>query len=457
MPDITPHPASYRDPSGFVFRFGDNWYRQVNGCYREDYLQLMGSGLYGRLITKDLLLPHSEVPANYTDSPDWFMTLLPEQLSFISLPEEWSPAQLKDAALCTLAINRIAIEHDMILKDATPRNMQFPKGRPVLIDSLSFERYDCARPWVAYRQFCECFLYPLFLHHYLGSGTHPIVTAWPDGIPAAVTARMLPLRSRMRLGTWLHVFLPATVSRKVTNDVPPPAFGKDRLIRLISNLEDVVRKLGSPASRGDGWIGYYEKGILNKGYLAVKQAIFTSFTDSIDFGSALDLGANDGHFSRILAARKIPVIAADADWQCVETMYQVPARDHPLHALCVDIANPTPAGGFDHRERSSFSERATSDLVVALAVLHHLVLGRNIPLAMVAGYLARLTRRWLIVEFIPLSDERSGQLVRNKSGYPKPYDQQAFEEHFGREFTTDRSTTVPGTQRIIYLMRKKGT
>jgi hypothetical protein len=455
MPEFTSHPASYRDPSGFVFRHGDHWYRQVNARYREDYLQLMGSGLYDKLVANGLLLPHREIPANYTDSPDWFKTLLPDQLPFISVPEEWCPAQLKDAALCTLAITRISIAHDMILKDATPRNIQFPKGAPVLIDSLSFERYEPSRPWVAYRQFCECFLYPLFLHRYLGSGTHPIICAWPDGIPAGITARMLPLRSRLRLPAWLHVFLPSMVGRNVKSDAPLPVFSKTRMMHLLSNLEEVVRKLDVPGSSAKGWIAYYEKDILSKDYLREKQTLFLSMIDSLDFASALDLGANDGRFSQILAQKNVPVIAADADWQCVEALYRTSTGAHPIQALRVDIANPTPATGFDHRERSSFSERATSDLVVALALVHHLVLGRNIPLPMIAAYFARLTDRWLVIEFVPLDDEKSIQLVRHKSAYPTPYDQEAFEEHFGRVFTIERSSVIPGTARIIYLMRKK--
>jgi hypothetical protein len=456
MPDYISHPASYRDPSGFVFRSGAHWYRQVNASYRDDYLHLMQSGLYRELTAKGLLLPHSEVEENFTGSFDWFKTLLPEQLRFISYPEEWSPAQLKDAALCTLAITRLSITHGMILKDATPRNMQFPAGRPVLIDSLSFERYDASHPWVAYRQFCECFLYPLYLHHYHGLGTHKLLIAWPDGIPAGITSRLLPFRSRLKLGVWLHVFLPAIVHRRLKKDDPPTTFDRNKLLHLLSNLEDIVRKLDTQPSGDPGWSEYYEKGILSKTYLQEKERLFSLWIDSIDFASALDLGANDGHFSRILAEKKANVIAVDADWRCVQTLYRSMGKDRSIQAVCVDIANPTPASGFDHREKASFSDRAVSDLVAALALLHHLVLGQNIPLPMIAGYLATLTRSWLIIEFIPLSDEKSMQLIRDKSAYPVPYDQSAFETHFASHFTIERRAIIPGTDRVIYLMRKKG-
>ena len=463
MPDYIPHPASYRDPSGFVFRFGDKWYRQVNDVYGDNYRQLMQSGLYREVTARGLLLPFSEIEENLTGNAAWFKTLLPEQLPFISYPEEWSPAQLKEAALCTLAIARLSIAHGMILKDATPGNIQFPSGRPVLIDSLSFERYDPSLPWVAYRQFCECFLYPLYLHHYHGFGTHKLLAAWPEGIPAGIVSGLLPFRSRMSLGAWLHVFLPAIVNRKSKivhrrskKDGPPPSFDKTRMLHLLSNLEDIVRKMDTRKNALPGWSDYYDTGILSKSYLEEKQRLFVSWTRALDFSSVLDLGANDGRFSRILADKKVQVIAAEADWQCVQTIYLSAGKDTSIQAVCVDIANPTPAAGFGHRERSSFSERAVSDLVLALALVHHLTLGKNIPLPMIAGYLASLTRCWLLIEFVPLSDERSKQLIRNKSAYPVPYDQNAFETHFASHFTFERQSVIAGTERVIYLMRKTG-
>ncbi|HXB05824.1 MAG TPA: hypothetical protein VNW04_01875, partial [Puia sp.] len=122
---------------------------------------------------------------------------------------------------------------------------------------------------------------------------------------------------------------------------------------------------------------------------------------------------------------------------------------------CVDIANPTPAAGFHNRERAAFTDRAASDLVTALALVHHLVLTQNIPLALIAGYIAALTRQWLIIEFVPLTDEKCVEMLRNKASYPGPYDQPSFEARFEAWFTIDRRSPVPGTERVLYLMKKK--
>ncbi len=197
MSEPIPHPASFRDPSGFVFRLEGIHYRQVNRVYAEDYELLMHSGLYRKLTEKGLLITHTEIGECLTGSPEGYKTLLPQQIATISYSCEWAPAQLKDAALLTLDILDIAMGHGMILKDATPLNTQFRDGRPLFIDTLSFEKYDAAKPWVAYRQFCECFLFPLYLHHYLGTGIGPWLRGYPEGVPAALTASLLPWRSRL--------------------------------------------------------------------------------------------------------------------------------------------------------------------------------------------------------------------------------------------------------------------
>lgn len=183
---------------------------------------------------------------------------------------------------------------------------------------------------------------------------------------------------------------------------------------------------------------------------------------AIDFGSAIDLGANDGYFSNILAEKKARVIAVDDQWTCISTLYRATtggrsssAASGHIYPLCVDIADPTPASGFAHTERSSFTERVPCDLVVALAVIHHLVLTKNIPFGLLADYLVLITRKWLIIEFVPLSDEKAAALIRDKPGFHKPYDAFAFEAQFTLQFDIEKKTVIPGTERILYLMCKK--
>ncbi|WP_315817361.1 hypothetical protein [Paraflavitalea speifideaquila] len=161
------HPSSFKDPAGFIFQAEGITYRQVNQSYAAAYDRLMSSGLYQQLVNKQQLIDHREIPDNITQMPEWYKTLQPAAVPFITYPYEWSFDQLRDAALLTLDIQQTALNHGMTLKDATPFNIQFIEGRPVFIDTLSFESYDHTKPWVAYRQFCQCFLFPLYLEHYL--------------------------------------------------------------------------------------------------------------------------------------------------------------------------------------------------------------------------------------------------------------------------------------------------
>ena len=476
MPDYVNHCASFRDPSGFVFLQHGTLYRQVNRSYAADYELLMGSGLYKKLTDEKLLIPHTEIAENYTQTPDWYKTLQPQPISFISYPYEWSVAQLKEAALLTLKVLTIAMEHGMILKDATPYNIQFHEGALIFIDSLSFEKYDPALPWIAYRQFCECFLFPLYLSHYLQTDMQKYGSVYLEGIPVALTARLLPLKSRLSMGVWLHVYLQNSVSKGRTGKAPAghpgagtpaPSFTRNKLQNLIRHLQSEISRLCVKNPPPSTWSNYYSETILGHDYLHAKEEIFRTFIRDIDFGSALDAGANDGYFSKVLAEQGKNVIAIDSDHRCINSLYtetqqtRDPRPGHapsdvapgPILPLCMDIANLSPAIGFLNRERTAFLERVNVDLVAALALVHHLVLGRNIPLDAVADLFAALTQTWLIIEFVPLTDPKAQELIKHKTQF-HPYDETTFENCFLRHFIIDKKEKVPGTGRILYQMKK---
>ncbi|MHA4807754.1 hypothetical protein ACX0G9_06595 [Flavitalea flava] len=462
MPDPLHHPASYRDPSGFIFQVNGIYYRQVSPTYAEEYALLMESGLYRLLTEKKLLIAHKEVRDNPALSDNAFLTLCPEQLTTVSYPYEWSFDQLKDAALLTLSIMRIAIDHGMILKDAAAFNIQFREGMPLFIDTLSFERYDPSRPWVAYRQFCECFLFPLLLEHYANAGLQKILSVYPDGIPASVTARLLPLKSRFRLGVWLHVHLPNRVGnyKEKHNKGSDRAlvFTRQKLLHLIQNLETTITGLKRQLPAPTVWSNYYTGSILSSNYLEEKEKIFRQLTEEIDFSSALDIGANDGYFSHILSGRKeAAILAIDADNECINNLYRSvkEKKTGNILPLCVDISRPSPAIGFRNKERASFNERVLVDLVVALALIHHLVFGNCIPLSDIAACFADLTREYLIIEFVPVTDPKTSELIKNKTGIHHPYDSFSFENTFGNYFTLVKQLKIPGTERVLYLMVKK--
>jgi len=146
------HPASYRDPSGFIFKHEGKVYRQVNQVFKEDFDKFISSGLYDELVKDQLLIPHQVIDENLTGDQDWYTTLQPQFIRFISYPYEWCFDMLKDAALLILRLANIAMQYGIILKDASPYNIQWHNGKLIFIDTLSFEKYDETKPWIAYRQ-----------------------------------------------------------------------------------------------------------------------------------------------------------------------------------------------------------------------------------------------------------------------------------------------------------------
>jgi hypothetical protein len=461
MTNFTRHPSSFKDPSGFVFESEGKLYRQVNQYYAAPYRQLIDSGLYNKLVNQGQLIAHQEIAQNLTNSADWFTTLLPEPVETISYPYEWCFEQLQDAALLTLSVLKKALEHGMILKDATPYNIQFHKGRPIFIDTLSFDTYDPKQPWIAYRQFCQCFLFPLYLEHYLKTDIQKILSTYIDGIPVDIIAKLLPLKSRLSLGVWLHVYLQhsASTSARANNNnhnTKTAAFSKKKLLDVISHLSSIITSFPANKTYNTTWSNYYEDTILSKEYLKAKEVIITEMSTATKARSVLDLGANDGYFSKLFAGRQMQVIATDSDNRCISRLYQEVKKDkiENILPLILDIANPSPAIGFNNQERAAFHDRVQTDLVAALALVHHLVIGKNISLPVLAEYFNKIAPE-LIIEFVPKEDEKVQHMLKTRPDTFIDYDQEHFEKYFYNYFEVLEKRPVAGTTRTLYRMKRK--
>lgn len=454
---ISPLPSSYRDPSGFIFTRNGVLYRQVNRVFRDDFELFLQSGLYRKLAEKKWLIPHEPVAGNLTGSEGWYATLRPDPIPFISYPYEWSFGMLKEAALLTLGILRESLAHGLVLKDATPYNLQWLNGRMIFIDTLSFERYREEEPWIAYRQFCEQFLGPLLLMHYRRQPLQPLSLAWPEGIPLELTHALLPWRSKFSLHTYLHIHLNARVSAKSRpGAVKTARFSKQKMLNLLSSLETLTRKLRLP-ERKSAWSGYYAEAAGRDQYLEAKKTIIRQWLqDTGDCSRVLDLGANEGDFARMTAERNMFTIAADFDPACIERLYQSLKKtgEKNIQPLILDLAYPSPAIGVNNAERDAFISRAGSDLVMALALIHHLAIGKNIPLPVIADFFRRLSRKWLIVEFVPKTDEKIQLMLSGKKDIYEGYSEELFESVFNKYYRILKKQPIGASGRSVYLMIK---
>ena len=348
------HPSSYRDPSGFIFEKDETMFRQVNISFKEHFDLFIQSGCYKNLCDKGLLIQHEQINQNLTGDSTYYTTLKPEKISFISYPYEWSFDMLKDAALLTLRLVKEALEYGMILKDATPFNIQWHQGRLVFIDTLSFEKYEEVT-WVAYRQFCETFLGPLLIMHYNKTPMPQLQLAWPDGIPLAIIKSMLPLRTNLSFHTYLHIHLHAEISaKKQGGSHQPQQFSKQKLLNLISSLETLVSGL-KLTNQKSTWSGYYEEAAQRDNYLNEKKKIINGWVGIFQtlIKTAADIGANEGEFSKLLSEKNIPTISADFDPYCVNRLYTSikSSSEKNILPLVLDISNPSPAIGVNNEER----------------------------------------------------------------------------------------------------------
>ncbi|NCU05110.1 MAG: class I SAM-dependent methyltransferase [Chitinophagaceae bacterium] len=453
---INQHPASFRDPSGFVYEHEGKVYRFVSTLYKEHYDKFQQSGLADELRKKQLLLPFTEVADNHTGKTDWYKTLEPQQLQFISYAWEWSFEQLKDAALATLSLCNYALQKGMILKDATPSNIQLVDGKCKLIDTLSFETYTEGQPWIAYRQFCECFLNPLLVTHYTGVDIHRLELAYPDGMPAAVASTLLPFKTKLKPIIYLHVHLQAKISGKQRSAQKQTSrkISKKNIEQILESLRSCIVSLSLPEQKTT-WNNYYTETILSNEYLSEKKALVSSLLQELNYTSVLDLGANEGEFS-LLCKPDAKVIATDFDSSCINNLYKKIRQEKRtnISPLVIDLTYPSPSMGWMNEERKAFFSRTKVDVCLALALIHHLAIAKNISFEQLAAFFASVCNT-LIIEFVPKDDPKVKELLTWREDIFEGYNVEEFEKVFQEKFSLLNKIESVYTKRILFVYQKK--
>lgn len=447
--------ASFRDPSGFLFSRDGVLYRQINRVYEAEYARLMESGLYEKLVKAGLLISHVEVDQAPAKSDGVYKVIQPERVPFISYPYEWSFGQLKDAALATLSIQRRSLKQGMSLKDASAYNIQFVRGKPTLIDTLSFEVYKEGQPWVAYRQFCQHFLAPLVLMALKDIRLNQLLRVYIDGVPLDLASGLLPSRTRFNFGLLTHIHLHASAQKRYSGAEVKSRAGtmsRQAMTGLINSLDSTIRKLDwNPG--GTEWGNYYDITNYSEAAFEHKKRLVGEWAGRVKPRLVWDLGANNGVFSRVAAETGAYVVSSDIDPAAVEQNYRQMKGDKTenLLPLLLDLTNPSPAIGWANQERDSFSGRGPVDMVLALALVHHLAISNNVPLLQLADFLSKLGK-WLVMEFVPKSDSQTQKLLVSREDIFPNYTREGFEAAFKESFNIAEAVNVNQSERVLYLM-----
>lgn len=456
----SPLGGSFRDPSGFLYERDGVLLRQVHRSFADEYDAVVASGLYEALFEAGLLVRHEEVDLGLAADPARAHRVLrPERLGFISYPYEWCPGQRRDAALATLRIQDLALDHGMSLRDATAFNVQFVRGRPVLIDSLSFGRRVEGEPWVAYQQFCRHFLAPLALETIVDVRLGALLRTDVDGVPLDLASNVLPGRTKLSPGLMTHIHMQARSQRDT--EVDPDAQQRkvafsDRAMRgLVDGLRGLVGKLTWDSGHTT-WSDYYaEAGHYSDAAMQDKVAGVEAFLDDVRPSTVWDLGANTGRFSQLAVDRGASVLAFDIDHGAVEAAWrEVAGSGRDLLPLVLDLANPSPGVGWANAERDALIDRGPADAVLALALVHHLAIGNNVPLDRIVAHLLQLGRD-VLVEFVPKDDPKVRVLLATRQDVFADHTVEVFEAAAERHGEIVSRRPVRDSGRVLYHLRRR--
>ena len=453
--------GSFRDPGGSVFLLDGKVYRAIHRRSWEDWIALSSSPLYKQLQEEGLLIStqpvsvDSRLPREAVEASEAIVEH--ERVPFVSYPYEWSFTMLKDAALLHLDLVERALAYDLILKDASAFNVQFIGGRPVFIDVLSFARLSPGEPWIGYNQFCKMFLYPLMLQAYKGVPFQTWLRSELEGFDPIIFSRLLGWRDLLRRGVFTDVYLQAVLQDRmeatrtsVRRQVEKAGLPKKAIVRNVRRLRRLVGML-RPQDRGSPWIRYTENNSYTEAATSQKEQFVRQIIARGRHRLVWDLGCNIGNFSRLTSEHADYVVALDSDDSSIEHFYNAIKKDGPenILPLVMNLANLSPDQGWAGHERRSLLVRGKPDLVICLALIHHMTIRANVPAGHFFAWLAGLEAS-LIIEFVSKADPMVRQLLINKKDTYDDYSQSAFERSLKRFFRIGERVALDGGTRFLY-------
>lgn len=454
--------GSFRDRDGRIYRCDGRIIRGLSEGALADYRKLETKKFFKRLTEEGKLVKTREMPVENVPLPDdekarWAGFLEHEPIPVISYAYEWTFGMLRDAALLTLELQEAAVKAGMSLKDATPYNVQFVAGNPVFIDIPSLETLQPGSTWAGYRQFCEMFLFPLLLQAYKGVDIQPMMRSSIDGVGVQTAARLFGLRDRFRKGVFSHVWLQAKLDRRygatskdVKTELKSAGFGKELILANVRKMQKLIAGL-SWGGEGSEWGGYEEFHNYSESDHALKEQFIEESVRDSGAKTVWDIGANTGQFSRIAARHADTVLAMDIDHYAVERMYRKNNEEgaENILPLVQNVCDPSPNWGWRNRERSDLVTRARPDLVLCLALIHHVVITANVPLDEFIAWLASVTDQ-LVIEYVSRDDDKVKTLLRNKEDKYDDYHRERLEAALSAHYEIKKTLPLESGNRFLY-------
>lgn len=399
MSMVQADPASFRDPGGRVFLEGSRVLRAVMQPNAAAYEAARAEDLYARLAGDGLLLPAHEIGLGQLGSQaeGAVHALEHPRIPFVSYPYEWSFAAHRAAALLHLDLHLAALKSGFTLSDATAYNVQFEGTRPVFIDHLSLRPYRDGEFWAGHRQFCMQFLNPLLFWSAFGTAPNAWFRGSLEGIAPEDLAPLLPIRRKLSWTVFTNVVAQASLQRRAMSRRPSEArLRQGRLphaafVAMLTGLRRYIAGLKGPA--GDTvWADYAGANSYSGTQADEKRRFVQEMVERVRPAMLFDLGCNSGDYSAAaLDAGAGYVVGFDYDHAALDRAFDRFGRDgRPVLPLWLDAANPSPSQGWAQAERRGLQQRGPADALIALAFIHHIVIGRNVPLPMALDWLMEM-------------------------------------------------------------------
>jgi ribosomal protein L11 methylase PrmA len=467
--------GSFRDPSGYVFQHQGRIFRALDRAAADLLRNLDVQGHLSRWIQAGLLIgtrfvtDSALIPELSAAHPGFAAFLEHDRIAHITYPYEWSTSMLADAGRLTLRLQGELIKLGLTLKDATAYNIQFVRGRPVFIDLTSIERPTRFDLWFALGQFNRMFLYPLLLTRHAGWDLRSYFLSNLDGRSTLQVGQAFPFHKRWSPALLLDLGLPFALEKRIkagkASAPRPPAATKPGTPAgnpvaqemTLRRLDKKIAALAESIAPETVWGNYTQVCSYDDAAEASKKDLVRDFLLQAKAAEVLDIGCNTGDYSRIAADCGASVLATDFDMGAVEQMYrrlkQAPAAITPM---VVDIANPSPGIGYMNAERPAFLDRVKPDCVLALAVIHHLLVGANLPMAAIRDLFATLTRKHLVLEFVPTDDVMFRKLIEFRVNL---FDHVTLDHCiavFSQKFALVCQHAIQNSPRTLLLFEKRG-
>ncbi|MDF0652089.1 MAG: class I SAM-dependent methyltransferase [Nitrospira sp.] len=448
--------GSFRDPRGYVYRHGDRIFRTVTNAGKEQFDFVRRSGLFDLLMRDERLLPFDLIerallPDGFDEAAPYVLEV--PKLTFVSFPYEWPFPALKAAALLHLDIQLTALDHGVTLSDASAYNIQFIGAAPTFIDHLSFQRYEQGEMWAGHRQFCEQFLIPLLLRSLFGISHNAWYRGSLDGISVVEFSRLLTWRHYLKKDLLTHVLLQSLLQRSTEStlrgqdldkttvregNLPVQAYRK-----LLTGLRRWINSLEPLQTSKSTWQDYAKENSYQADELGKKVAFVRDFAAQHRPRQLWDFGCNVGAFSKAaLEGGAEYVVGFDLDQGALDECYaQARASQMPIQSVVMDMANVSPDQGWMGVEREGLGARRSADALVALAVVHHLAISRNIPFGELLDWLIDLAPCG-VIEFVPKTDPMVQKLLALRADIFEDYTWDFFTDRIARRARIDRVLQV---------------